>query len=144
MTEHIWLTPDAHRRLQTELAALRAPAALDDVDAARRRAVRIREIQELLANAVVGEDPPNDGVAEPGMVLTIRYDDTAEEEVFLLGLRDAEQGDLEVYSPISPLGTAITGARKGEQRAYQVPNGTTVRVTLLDAVPYGHHQTRAS
>lgn len=144
MTEHIWLTPEAQRRLQTELAALRVPAAEDDIDAARRRSARIREIQMLLANAVVGEDPPNDGIAEPGMVLTIRYDDTTEEEVFLLGLRDAEQGELEVYSPISPLGTAITGARKGEQRAYQVPNGTTVRVTLLDAVPYGHHRTRAS
>jgi transcription elongation factor GreA len=45
------------------------------------------------------------------MVLTIRYDDTADEETFLLGLRDAEQtdrGDLEVYSPTSPLGTATT------------------------------------
>ena len=144
MTDHIWLTPEAHRRLQTELAALNVPAAPGDIDVARRRAARVREIQELLARAVVGEDPPNDGVAEPGMVLTVRYDDTAEEEVFLLGLRDAEQGELEVYSPISPLGTAITGARKGEQRSYQVPNGTTVRVTLVDAVPYGRHQARAS
>lgn len=142
-----WLTPEAHERLQAELTALRVPAAADDagVDAIHRRAARIRELQELLANAVVGEDPPDDGVAEPGMVLTVRYDDTGEEETFLLGLRDAEQtgDDIEVYSPVSPLGMAVAGARPGEQRSYRVPNGATVRVTLIDAVPYGHHRTAA-
>ncbi|MFI7677262.1 GreA/GreB family elongation factor [Actinophytocola sp. NPDC049390] len=142
-----WLTPETHERLRAELAALRAPAAADDagVESAHRRAARIRELQELLANAVVGEDPPDDGVAEPGMVLTVRYDDTGEEETFLLGLRDAEGtgDDIEVYSPVSPLGMAVAGARSGEQRSYQVPNGATVRVTLVNAVPYGHHRTAA-
>ena len=150
-TTRVWLTPEAHSRLQTELAALLAPApraentATDAVDVARRRASRVRELQELLAGAVVGEDPPNDGVAEPGMVLTVRYDDTAEEETFLLGLRGAEhpdRDDLEVYSSTAPLGSALTGARPGDQRSYQVPDGTTVRVTLIDAVPYGHHRTQ--
>lgn len=150
--ERIWLTPAAHGRLRAELAALLAPAPREDatddaVDNARRHAARVRELQELLANAVVGEDPPNDGIAEPGMVLTVRYDDTAEEETFLLGLRGAETADhddIEVYSPTSPLGTALAGARPGDQRSYRVPAGTTVRVTLLDAVPYGHHRTRAA
>ena len=143
-----WLTPEAHERLQAELAALRAPATTAEdagVETVHRRAARVRELQELLANAVVGEDPPDDGVAEPGMVLTVRYDDTGEEETFLLGLRDAEQtgDDVEVYSPLSPLGTAVAGARPGEQRSYRVPGGATVRVTLVDAVPYGHYRTAA-
>ncbi len=162
-TQRVWLTSEAHDRLQAELACLLAPPTTTTpedpgstdsaVDRARRRASRIRELQELLAKAVVGEDPPNDGLAEPGMVLTIRYDDTADEETFLLGLRDVEQSDLdenlqsnrddlEVYSPASPLGMAVIGARAGDQRSYRVPNGTTVRVTLLNAVPYGHHRTR--
>jgi transcription elongation GreA/GreB family factor len=155
-TERVWLTPEARDRLHAELASLQAPTTKDTtdsaVDNARRRAVRVRQLQELLANAVVGEDPPNDGIAEPGMVLTVRYDDTADEETFLLGIRDAEQSDvdgapddgLEVFSPTSPLGTAVTGARPGDQRSYQVPNGTTVRVTLLKAVPYSHHRTRTT
>lgn len=154
-TDRTWLTPEAHERLRTELASLLAlvgsansgtDSATDDtVDDARRRAVRIRQLQELLANAVVGQDPPNDGIAEPGMVLTVRYDDTGDEETFLLGVRAAEQADrddIEVYSPASPLGMALTGARPGDRRSYQVPNGTTVRVTLVDAVPYGHYRTR--
>lgn len=169
-TERVWLTPEAHDRLQAELTSLLAPRPTTTpkdpvsnstdstdsaVDNARRRAARVRELQELLAKAVVGEDPPNDGIAEPGMVLVIRYDDTADEETFLLGLRDVGQSDLEenlgsnrddleVYSPTSPLGMAVTGARPGDQRSYQVPNGTTVRVTLLNAVPYGQHRTRHS
>ncbi|WP_143531989.1 hypothetical protein [Saccharothrix sp. ALI-22-I] len=34
--------------------------------------------------------------------------------------------------------TTLTGARHGEQRTYQVPNGATIRVTLIEAVPYSH------
>jgi transcription elongation factor GreA len=145
-TERVWLTPQAHSRLQAELAALLAPDRASDgpleqddqFTTRQTRVARIRQIQDLLNHAVVGEDPPDDGIAEPGMVLTVRYDDTDETETFLLGVRGAEHGDLEVYSPQSPLGAALTGARQGEQRTYRVPTGATVRVTLLEAVPYGH------
>lgn len=143
----VWMTREARARLEAELAELSEPRT--DVDAddwAERQArqARIHQIHELLTNAVVGEDPPDDGVAEPGMVLTVRYDDTAETETFLLGVRDDDQSGMEVYSPQSPLGKAITGARRGEQRSYQVPSGATITVTLVDAVPYGRHQTQDS
>ena len=74
----------------------------------------------------VGEDPPDDGVAEPGMVLTVRFDDTGETETFLLGARGAEHGTIEVYYPDSPLGAAVNGARRGERRAYRTPSGVEV------------------
>lgn len=101
--------------------------------------IRIQQIHDLLINAVVGEDPPDDGVAEPGMVVTIRYDDTGDVETFLLGVRGAEYGDMEVYSIQSPLGAAILGARPGERRNYRLPSGAQLSVTLLKAVPYGIH-----
>ncbi|WP_338597923.1 GreA/GreB family elongation factor [Saccharopolyspora sp. SCSIO 74807] len=145
-TQRAWLTPQAHERLSAELADLLAPGNGDtgtgedgSIPAQQERKGRIRQIQHLLASAVVGEAPPDDGIAEPGMVLTVRYDDAGDVETFLLGTREAELNDLEVYSPASPLGTALGGARRGEQRSYQVPDGTTVQVTLLDAVPYGRH-----
>ena len=88
---------------------------------------------------MVGEDPPDDGVAEPGMVLTVRYDDTGEIETFLLGVRGVEDADIDVYSMQSPLGRAIAGAHVGEQRTYSIPSGANLPVTLLKAVPYGMH-----
>lgn len=91
-------------------------------------------------NATVGEDPPDDGIAEPGMVLTVRYDETGDTETFLLGVRGAEHDDIEVYSLQSPLGAAIVGARPGERRTYTLPNGGELGVTLLKSVPYGVHQ----
>lgn len=135
-----WMTREAHGRLQAELAELLDTRDEDDsvaLDHLQAQQARIRQIRDLLNNAVVGEDPPDDGVAEPGMVLTVRYDDTDDTETFLLGVRDADPGDMEVYSPQSPLGIAIAGAHPGEQRTYRVPSGASVSVTLLKAVPYG-------
>ncbi|MFE6610630.1 GreA/GreB family elongation factor [Amycolatopsis sp. NPDC057786] len=145
-----WLTKEAHARLVRELATLRRPGTDDrygdDDEIAHNihRQARIRQIEDMLRHAVVGQDPPDDGIAEPGMVLTVRYDD-GDTETFLLGTRDeAGHGDLEVYSPDSPLGRALHGAQPGERREYRVPNGGAVRVTLLDAKPYGRHRETTS
>jgi transcription elongation GreA/GreB family factor len=154
-TERVWITPHAHTRLQTELVALRSHPIIevpddfmdyrDDLGVSyAARQARIHQIQDLLTNAVVGEDPPDDGIAEPGMVLTVRYDDTGEIETFLLGVRGAEDGDVEVYSMQSPLGSAIAGARPGEQRSYSIPSGVNLPVTLLQAVPYGMHAPKSA
>jgi transcription elongation factor GreA len=144
----VWISPQGYERLQRELTTLRelccAAANDGDIDensAAVQRAwqARIQRIQDVLINAVVGVDPPDDGIAEPGMVLTIRYDDTGDIETFLLGVRGAEYADMDVYSNQSPLGAAIEGARPGERRTYAPPSGAALTVTLLEAVPYGIH-----
>jgi transcription elongation factor GreA len=131
-TTRVWISPQAHERLHRELDTLRFlfSAGIADEDdenaAAVRRAweTRMQQIHDLLINAVVGEDPPNDGIAEPGMVVTIRRDATGDTETFLLGVHGAEYADLPVYSIESPLGAAITGARAGERRTYHLPNGS--------------------
>lgn len=135
-----WLTPEAHARLVRELATLRRPGGDDDIAHNTHRQARIRQIEDMLRGAVVGQDPPDDGIAEPGMVLTVEYDD-GDTETFLLGTRDdAGHGGLEAYSPDSPLGRALHGAKPGDRREYRVPSGGAVRVTLLDAKPYGRHR----
>ncbi len=147
-TQGVWMTRRAYIRLQAELAGLRSQPAIEVPDdfmdydnnvvaAYRARQARIGQIHDMLANAIVGVDPPDDGVAEPGMVLTVRYDDTGDTETFLLGVRGAEDADIEVYSAQSPLGSAIVGARPGEQRTYSIPSSDDVPVALLDAVPHG-------
>ena len=41
-----------------------------------------------------------------------------------------------MYSPNSPLGGALIDAKEGETRTFTVPNGNTVKVTLVKAEPY--------
>lgn len=145
----VWISPEGYERLQKELTTLRDlnTAASDhgdnhDRNAAEQHAcqLRMQRIHDVLVNAVVGEDPPDDGIAEPGMVVTIRYHDTGDIETFLLGVRGAEHGEMEVYSIQSPLGAAILGARPGERRSYALPSGAALTVELVDAVPYGVHR----
>ncbi|MCV7309183.1 GreA/GreB family elongation factor [Mycobacterium paraffinicum] len=141
------ITPQHRRRLQDELAVLRSRRSIEVPDdamdygghrAARpaARGKRIREIEDLLATAVVRDDPARERIAGPGMVVTIRYDASGETETLLLGRRGAEGADIHVYSMASPLGRCIAGARPGEQRIYAIPHDTGRLVTLLKAVPY--------
>lgn len=138
--QRTWISPDAYQRLQQELATLREQciigAGTGDTDDQHRRQARIHQIHDLLVDTVVGDDPVDDGIAEPGMVLTVRYEDTGDIDTFLLGVRGAEYGDIEVYSNQSPLGAAIAGARILDRRSYTLPSGVTLTVTLLHAVPY--------
>ncbi|KZS51189.1 transcription elongation factor GreAB [Mycobacterium kansasii] len=143
-----WISSQAYEGLQRKLADLRELSAREPGDGdfdngapdlQRAWQTRIRQIHDLLVRADVGEDPPDDGIAEPGMVLTVRYHDTGDTETFLLGARGAENCDVEVYSPRSPLGAAVTGALPGEKCSFTLPGGATSTVTLVSAVPYGVH-----
>ena len=156
----VWLTQVAYDKLQAELAHLKGPVreeivqriseARDEGDlkenggyhSAReeqgKNEGRIRQLEDMLRKAEVGETPPNDGVVEPGMVVTYRFvgDDEDETETFLLGAREIEPEGLTVYSPQSPLGSAINGRTKGETVVYEAPNGKELEVVIVDAVPY--------
>lgn len=145
--QRVRMTHQDYTRLHNELATHRTQRRVEvpddfmDFDANVRarhsaRQARIREIEDLLTNAVVvGQDAVFDAVARPGMVLTIRYDDTGDTETFLLGRPGVEAAQVKVYSMASPLGRAIVGARPGDQRLYGIPDETPRLVTLLEAVP---------
>jgi len=157
-TQVTWLTQDAYNRLKHELDELveNRPVIAAKINDSReegdlkenggyhaareeqgQQEARIRHLQELLRNAKVGEAPANDGLAEPGKVLTVRYDGDDDSEQFLLATREeGAEGELEVYSPESPLGKALLGAKEGETRSYELPNGSTQKVTLVKAVPF--------
>ena len=157
-TQVTWLTQEAYDRLKHELDELIAhrPAMAAKINASReegdlkenggyhaareeqgQQEARIRQLQELLRDAKVGEAPTSRGIAEPGMVLTVKYDGDEETEEFLLATREeGAHGAMEVYSPSSPLGQALLGAKNGETRQYTLPNGNTMKVTLMKAVPY--------
>ena len=160
-TPATWLSQDAHDRLQAELDELIAgrPVIAAEINARReegdlrenggyhaareeqgKQEGRIRKLEAMLERAKVGETPPDDGIVEPGMKVTYKFvgDDDDEAETFLLGAREMEDvaNGLKVYSPQSPLGMAINGASKGDTVSYEAPNGKTLEVVILDAVPY--------
>ncbi len=159
-TTTIWLTQDAFDKLQGELDNLRGPvrseivakisAARDEGDlkenggyhAAReeqgKTEARIRQLEDMLRRAEVGETPADDGVVEPGMTVTYKFAGDDDVETFLLGAREMEDvsSGIKVYSPQSPLGSAIIGHKKGDTVGYQAPNGKVLEVEIVDAVPY--------
>jgi transcription elongation factor GreA len=141
-TQRVWLTEEAYDRARIELALLRMEVATGshrEHTAPEQRALRIRQLQELIATAAVGHEPPDDGVAEPGMVVTVRYEGDDLTETFLMADRaESASNGLPIYSPRSPLGKALWGARPGERRRYLLPGGETMTVTLVNAVPYRH------
>jgi transcription elongation factor GreA len=156
----IWLTQEAFDKLQHELEELRGPvrqeiierisAARDEGDlkenggyhAAReeqgKTEARIRQLEDMLQRAEVGETPADDGVVEPGMKVTTRFVGDTDTEVFLLGAREMADTteNLEVFSPQSPLGSAIIGAKVGETVEFDAPNGKKLKVEIVDAVPF--------
>jgi transcription elongation factor GreA len=138
-TQATWLTQEAFDRLKDELARLegagraevteRIATARDEGDlkenggyhAAReeqaKQEARIRELKMKLRNVQVGV-PLDDGVV-------------------LLGSREiAGSADIEVFSPTSPLGAAISGCTVGDIVTYKTPTGTEITVVISGAKPF--------
>ena len=152
-----WLTQEAYDRLKAELEQLSGPGRTEiarRIEAAReegdlkenggyhaakeeqgKQEARIRQLQQLLRDAKVGQAPPDDGVVEPGMVVVAEV--AGSELTFLLGSREVADGtDLEVYSEKSPLGAAINGKKAGDTSSYTAPNGKEITVRVISAKPY--------
>jgi transcription elongation factor GreA len=73
--------------------------------------------------------------------VTIRFAGDDDTETFVLGSREAlaldDSVDVEIYSPNSPLGEAISGKKRGQKATYTAPNGRDVTVEIVDTVPFG-------
>ena len=157
-TENVtWLTQEAYDRLKEELDFLAGEGRLEisrRIEQAReegdlrenggyhaakeeqgKREARIRQLQQLLESAQVGEAPKApSGVVAPGTIVTAKVGgDTMR---FLLGSREVAGDGIEVYSEKSPLGEAINGKQKGQTASFAAPNGTTVEVEIIDTEPF--------
>ena len=153
-----WLTQEAYDRLKAELDYLSGPGRIEiakKIEAAREEGdlkenggyhaakdqqgmqeARIRQLTQILEDSRVGEPPRTDGVVGPGMTVTIRFEGEEDEVTFLLASREEVGSPIDVYSPKSPLGAAISGKKVGETATYTLPNGRATTVEILEAVPY--------
>jgi transcription elongation factor GreA len=158
----VWLTQDGYDQLKAELEELKGPGrseitqrisdARDEGDlkenggyhAAKdeqgKMEARIRQLEDMLRRARVGETPKSGGAVGPGMKVSIKFAGDDDVETFLLGSRELlaldSSVDIDVYSPQSPLGSAILGKKKGEKATYEAPNGKPVTVEIVAAVPF--------
>jgi transcription elongation factor GreA len=153
-----WLTQEAYDRLKAELDDRSGPLRVEiakRIEAAReegdlrenggyhaakeeqgKNEGRVLQIQQILENARVGDPPRTDGVVGPGMTVTVRFAGDDEEVTFLLASREESGAPIDVYSPRSPLGSAISGKKVGQTATYSLPNGRSAKVEILEAVPY--------
>ena len=85
-----------------------------------------------MEHAHIGNPPAGEsGVVGLGMLITV--DIAGDEMKFLLGSREIDSGDVDIYSEKSPLGAAVLGAKVGETVTYQAPNGKAISVAILEA-----------
>jgi transcription elongation factor GreA len=151
--EATWLTQEAYDRLASELEYLLTVARADiakKIQEAREEGdlkenggyhaakeeqgkieARAARLEAILANAVVGEARESHGIVEQGTV--VRLTMNGSELEFLLGSAEiAEGSDIEVYSPDSPIGAAIMGAKVGDKVSFFAPNGREREIEILE------------
>lgn len=153
MTEatQTWLTQEAFDRLKAEYEHLKGEgraAIAKEIDERRqegdlkenggyhaareeqaKQEARIEQLRHLLDTAVVGEGGQFDGTVSTGTVVTA--DVAGRSMKFLVGSREVAEGTgLDVFSPQSPLGSAVMAARAGDTVEYEAPNGKQISVTI--------------
>jgi len=158
MAEQPHLSPEAHARLVAELeertttrkrelslAIERAREHGDikenaDYDAAKNEqginAARVRQLEQMLANAVVIDSSTAGDIVEAGTVVDLRYKGDDDLLTYLVGSIEERNEKYDVLSTNSPIGTAILGKGPGETVTYQGPKRemsvTIVAVRLPD------------
>jgi len=147
------LSPQAHQRLQEELAwrsGLRRQEISQwierarehgdirenaDYDAAKNEQghneARIRHLDQLLKNAVIVEGT-GDSVVAPGVVVKILMDGDTEPIEYLVGSIEERHEQFDVLSMSSPLGQALLGSEVGAEVSYelQTRSGGTRTMTV--------------
>jgi transcription elongation factor GreA len=159
MSDVTYLTQEAHDRLQSELAERTGPLRVEitkRIEAAReegdlkenggyhaakeeqgKNEARVRQLTQLLENAQIGMPEADDDEVAPGKVVTVKFVEFDEEETFLLGSREeSAHASVDVYSPTSPLGAAVLGRRTGDSATYELANGKTMTVHIINVQTY--------
>ena len=159
--ETVWLTTEAYELLLEELDHLKTvgrPQVSAKIAAAREEGDlsenggyhaareeqgqmegRIAQLEEMLRTAKVGEAPTDPDKVSVGTLVTAYFDDEDDTEQFLLGSARCSAWmptSTPVFSPQSPLGSAVLGASRGDSVSYQAPTGRTIEVTIINVAPF--------
>jgi transcription elongation factor GreA len=96
---------------------------------------RIRQLEYLLENGEIVE-AKGDGEVTVGQKISIVYEGDSDDmaETYIIGHVEEQKDGYDIVSPGSPLGSALLGAKVGQEVAYQAPNGE-LKVKILAAEP---------
>jgi transcription elongation factor GreA len=141
----VYLTPEGKERFAAELRELqtvrrheveeliRLAKELGDTDnnaeyddAKNEQAFvngRIQELERLLANAMLIEDPKRTDYVRLGSHVTVEDEDGTEETYHLVGSSEADPRS-GLVSNESPIGRALIGKRVGEEVTVMAPGGS--------------------
>ena len=99
---------------------------------------RINRLEIILANAEIGTADASDGIVKQGVMVQCKLNGRDME--FFLGSHEIfegtkfeeqiEEGDLDVYSPDSPIGNAVIGQKIGSKVSYKTPAGKEISVEV--------------
>lgn len=160
MAETLLLTQAAYDRLKDELARLitvdridiakRIQEAREEGDlkenggyhAAKEEQgkieARINRLEEMLSTAEIGNASAADGIVKQGLMVQCTIN--GREQEFYLGSHEVfagsefeeqiAEGDLDVYSPESPIGQQVHGRKIGDEVSYIAPNGRDIKVVI--------------
>jgi transcription elongation factor GreA len=154
------LTLDAYVRLRAELDQLKSEGRTHiaerlkiarefgdirenaEYDAAKNEQAlmesRIRNLERMLRDPEIIEAPVDADAVGPGMLVTVRPldEDEPEDETYLLADSAEERArGARTITTTSPLGSALVGARKSDEVAYDAPGGT-FRYQVVEFQPY--------
>lgn len=157
MSEHkvTWLTQDAYDRLVEELTErteVTRSTITKTIELAReegdlkenggyhaakddqgRNEARIRELKHLLEHAQVGRPEDTvEGAVSHGSTVTIEFPGGDRETMLVASREEKAHTDLEICSPDSPLGRTLLGNQAGAKLSYELPNGRSMHITLVE------------
>lgn len=150
-----WLTQEAYDRLQEELTErteVTRPKITKLIELAReegdlrenggyhaakedqgRNEARIRELKHLIEHAQVGRpDDAGEGAITHHSTVTIEFPGGDRERMYVASREEKAHTDLEICSPESPLGRALMGQTAGSEVSYELPNGRSMSVKIIE------------
>ncbi len=138
-----WLSQEAYDRLKAELDELKSVGRKEvsaEIEEARAHGdlkenaeyhaakdkqghmeARIRQLEELIRTAKIGEAPKGGDTVAPGLVVVLDIDGDSEE--YLVGSREDSHPDHDILSSDSPMGRAVIGAKVGKTVHAETPGG---------------------
>ena len=144
-----WLSQEAYDRLRSELETLKTDgreAISAEIETARahgdlrenaeyhaakdeqgKMEARIRQLEQLLRDARIGEPDDTDTV-RPGLVVELEVAGTP--ETYLLGSREDQHDEHEILSAQGPMGQAILGSVVGDRVSFVTPAGVEIDVQV--------------